>query len=175
MIFNASYHPHLPPHRRQTSMMLLVLIFRRMVSVEVVHPVKCFQPSIFVIHSSDATVPIYERVSRDVLDTVIDWLKGTNTTDTDGDCDALQMMCLFRVGVKGTEGTAGPCVVVMLSPGTVCDWGRLGESLGGILMKSQEQSNAETETETPRKEEDMMSMIDVEFLPGYCRASFGRA
>lgn len=107
--------------------------------IEVVDRSKCFQPSLFPILLSHPAVSIYRSIRNELAET----LSGTLGR-------AWRLMCLFLVGIRITEVEATPSIVVMVEPGTQCDWSRLEGSVMAHLPN------------------DLAIDINVEFLPGSC-------
>lgn len=110
------------------------------IPIEVVNPLKCFQPSIFAIHFNDPTVPVYESTRDAIVEEI---------TATLG--KQWQTLCLFRMGM--TEQISSPSIVITVQPRTYSDWSRLDRKIRRILARSFPKGPS----------------INVEFLPGICR------
>ncbi|KAL1964467.1 hypothetical protein VTN77DRAFT_6893 [Rasamsonia byssochlamydoides] len=105
------------------------------VHVEIVHLDRCFLPSLFAIDPSHHAVVIYEEIKRQLIDH-LDVSLGSSW----------RVLSIFNVG--RTEDNALPTIVVMVDPGTICDFSSLEHSIKRLL-------HAPTHIS-----------IAVEFLPG---------
>lgn len=115
-----------------------------MLDCEVVDLRRCYQPSLFPISPNSAAVRHYENAEAEMLQILRNMLK-TNW----------RMMSLFNVGAD--EATAAPALVVMVRPGTECDWPELEYRLSACMRG--------------------VGALDmqVEFLPGGCFRSMAGA
>ncbi|KAI9733111.1 MAG: hypothetical protein M1834_003658 [Cirrosporium novae-zelandiae] len=106
------------------------------VQVEIIHPDKCFLPSLFTIPSSHPSISIYNSI-RDQLVELVDQRLRT----------AWLSMCIYKIG--RTESVATFAVVVHVTPFAHCNWNLLKVDLEQMIRPR-----------APRGQ-----IIGVEFLP----------
>jgi hypothetical protein len=99
--------------------------------VEIVHSGRFFEPSLFAIDPIDPAVVVWDHAKEQILQLIGERLGSFWT-----------LLSLFNLGLW--EAKASPTVVVMVMPGTICDWASLEASMRYSFQ----------------------SQLAVEFLPG---------
>jgi hypothetical protein len=99
--------------------------------VEIVHNGRYFEPSLFAIDPTDPAVVVWDHAKEQILQLIGERLGPFWT-----------LLSLFNLGLS--EEKASPTVVVMVTPGTICDWASLEASM----------------------RHNFQSQLAVEFLPG---------